>query len=116
MEFPMTTPNRPKGFDEAAWIEEQIDRYGPVVGGESLRSFLGFRTAAAFQKARLQGQVGVAVFGLPGRQGVFSVTQEACAWVLAQRRVVASTSRSDLQPSGKEIGRATWRERVCQYV
>src|SRR3546814_10127468 len=72
MEFPMTTPNRPKGFDEAAWIEEQIDRYGPVVGGESLRSFLGFRTAAAFQKARLQGQVGVAVFGLPGRQGVRS--------------------------------------------
>src|SRR3546814_10932723 len=102
MEFPMSTPNRPKGFDEAAWIEEQIDRYGPVVAGESLRSFLGFRTAAAFQKARMQGQVGVAVFVLPGRQGVCSVTQEACAWLLAQRRVVASTRRPAPPHQGKQ--------------
>ena len=78
-------------FDENDWIETQIRRYGPVVGGEALRSFLGFRTATAFQKARLQGEMGIAVFGLPGRQGLFAVTEEACAWVLAQRRRLGST-------------------------
>ena len=50
------------GFDQAAWMEEQVERYGPVVGGAALRSLLGFRTSAAFQEARLQGQLGVTVF------------------------------------------------------
>lgn len=81
----MNTRDRPAGFDEAAWIEEQIERYGPLLGGSALRSLLGFRTTAAFQKARLQGQIGVPVFPLPGRKGVFAVTQEACRWVLTQR-------------------------------
>jgi hypothetical protein len=83
---------RYQNFDETGWLEEQTERYGPVVGGEALRSLLGFRTAAAFQKARLQGQVGVAVFGIPGRQGVFAVTQEACGWLLAQRHAAARGS------------------------
>ncbi|WP_144817054.1 hypothetical protein [Aerolutibacter ruishenii] len=74
-------------FDEASWIEAQVARYGPVVGSEALRSLLGFRSASAFQKARLQGQLEVAVFALPGRQGVFALTQEACTWVMAQRRL-----------------------------
>lgn len=79
-------------FDEADWTEEQVARYGPIVGGDVLRSLLGFRTVSAFQKARLHGQVEVTVFSLPGRQGVFAVTKEACAWVLAQRRLGRSGS------------------------
>ena len=97
--------NKPRGqhdFDEAVWLREQTDRYGPVVGGETLRSLLGFRTAAAFQKARLQGHVDVSVFGLPGRQGVFAVTREACEWVLAQRRAVAPKRGEASEPTDEE--------------
>lgn len=73
-------------FDETQWIEEQLNRYGPIVGGEALRTFLGFRTYAAFQKARRLGELEVAVFVLRGRQGAFAMTAEACAWLVAQRR------------------------------
>lgn len=82
----MSTQGTLGSFDEALWIEEQIKRFGPVVGGSDLRSLLGFRTAAAFQKARLQGQIEVPVFAMQGRQGMFAVTQEACRWVLIQRQ------------------------------
>ena len=94
----MTAPN--SRFDESAWVEEQIARYGPVVGGEALRRLLGFRTVSAFQKARQNGQIEVAVFALPGRQGVFATTQEACAWLLAQRRAGRSESMSTAAQGG----------------
>lgn len=74
------------GFDEAAWMTDQVERYGPVLGGEALRQFLGFRTAAAFQKARYSGAIEVSLFALPGRQGLFALTQEACEWLIHQRR------------------------------
>ena len=99
----MTSQNMPAGFQEAAWIEEQISRYGPVVGGGALRSLLGFRTAAAFQKARLQGHIGVAIFTLAGRQGVFAVTQEACQWVLAQRRAASVDETEGVRSPGREV-------------
>jgi hypothetical protein len=106
MDFPsVNTHDTPAGFEEAAWIEEQIERYGPLVGGSALRSLLGFRTTAAFQKARLQGQIGVAVFPLPGRQGVFAVTQEACRWVLAQRQTNSAEASKGVRMPGK--GEAT---------
>ena len=99
----MDTHTAPHGFDEAAWIDQQISRYGPVVGGGALRSLLGFRTAAAFQKARLQGQIEVAVFTIPGRQGVFAVTQEACRWVLAQRRAASMDQAHGVRSPGEEV-------------
>lgn len=103
MDFlPVNTHDKPTGFDESAWIDEQIGRYGPLVGGSALRSLLGFRTTTAFQKARLQGQIGVAVFSLPGRQGVFAVTQEACRWVLAQRQENSGEASKGVRMPGKE--------------
>ena len=79
------TPYPLEPFDVARWVDAQIDRYGPVLGGENLRRFLGFRTPAAFHKARSQGLVGTPIFGLPGRQGIFALTSEVCAWVITQR-------------------------------
>lgn len=75
-------------FEAARWVDAQIDRYGPVLGGENLRQFLGFRTPAAFHKARSQGLIGIPIFGLPGRQGMFALTSEACAWVIGQRNAL----------------------------
>ena len=85
-EISMSVANKARGFDESNWVADQIDRYGPVLGGELLRQFLGFRTAAAFQRARSLGVVEVSLFALPGRQGTFALTQEACEWLIKQRR------------------------------
>lgn len=97
-----SSPSGP--FDEAQWTDDQLKRYGPIVGGEALRTFLGFRTYAAFQKARRLGEFEVAVFGLRGRQGVFAMTVEACAWLIAQRQAgMASTdcTRDEKVESGR---------------
>jgi hypothetical protein len=68
-----------------AWVEMQIRRFGPVVGGEDLRGLLGYRTAAAFQKARAQEAIGVALFQLPDRKGWYAFTDEVCVWLVAHR-------------------------------
>jgi hypothetical protein len=84
--FRMSQSNTSHAFDEVQWTEEQHKRYGPIIGGEALRVFLGFRTYAAFQKARRHNDLEVPVFSLQGRQGHFAMTAEACAWLIAQRR------------------------------
>ncbi|RUL66866.1 hypothetical protein EKH79_03135 [Dyella dinghuensis] len=65
-----------------------MERYGAVVGGEALRSLLGFNTLGAFRQARVGGSLGVKVFQLPARRGHFALTEEVCAWLLAQREPV----------------------------
>lgn len=97
-EIGMSVSRRAQGFDESNWIADQIDRYGPVLGGELLRQFLGFRTAAAFQRARSLGEVEVSLFALPGRQGLFALTQEACDWLISQRRMAQQVA-----PGGSAI-------------
>lgn len=89
-------------FDETEWIEDQLQRYGPVIGGEVLRTFFGFRTYAAFQKARRLGELEVVVFRLRGRQGVFAMTAEACAWLVAQRRARGAFTDGAQSECGKE--------------
>jgi hypothetical protein len=85
----------PGRFDAEKWTEAQIRRYGPVMGGKDLRNFLGFRTSAAFQKARSMRGIDVAIFRLPGRKGSYAVTEEACAWLLAQRAFVVDPDHSE---------------------
>jgi hypothetical protein len=82
----MNLPHKTPVFNEAVWIDQQIQRYGPMIGGELLRQFLGYRTPSAFQRARTQESVGVRLFSLPGRQGMFALTEEACVWILKHRR------------------------------
>ncbi len=88
----MKHPNSSRSFDGVKWTEDQLTRYGPIIGGEALRIFLGFRTYAAFQKARRHSELEIAVFGLPGRQGHFAMTAEACAWLVDQRKVAEAAS------------------------
>ena len=81
---PKTPPTRPVNDDE--WMAIQIKTFGPLLGGAQLRAFLGFRSQAAFAKARAGGTVGIPTFGIPGRKGVFAFTADACSWALALRR------------------------------
>ena len=88
----MNQSNSSRTFDEVQWTEDQLKRYGPIIGGEALRVFLGFRTYAAFQKARRHSELEIPVFALQGRQGHFAMTAEACAWLITQRRAVCGTN------------------------
>lgn len=62
---------------------------GPVIGGKALIRLLGFRTLAAFQRARTMGALRIQTFPLPGRRGHFAVTAEVCDWLIEQRREAA---------------------------
>jgi hypothetical protein len=73
-------------LSDQEWTSQQMKAYGPMLGGATLRSFLGFRTQAAFAKARTTGSVGVPTFVIPGRKGVFALTADVCSWALALRR------------------------------
>ena len=72
-------------FDEGRWVRAQVERHGPVIGGQTLRDMLGFRTVGAFRQARYAGNLGVKVFTYPYRRGHFALTCEVCAWILKQR-------------------------------
>lgn len=83
-------------LSDEEWIRLQMEQYGPLLSGESLRAFLGFRSSAAFAKARAAGGLGLNVFSIPGRKGLFAVTTDACSWLLDLRRQASNAScRSD---------------------
>lgn len=67
------------------WIEVLVARYSPLIGGSDLRKLLGFRTAAAMQRAVRQGLMKVPVFHLEGRRGLFAITSEIAEWLLQER-------------------------------
>jgi hypothetical protein len=75
-----------KVLNDQEWTSQQMKAYGPMLGGPMLRSFLGFRTQAAFAKARAAGSIGVPTFSIPGRKGVFALTSDVCSWALELRR------------------------------
>jgi hypothetical protein len=73
-------------FSDEQWMAVQMKTYGPIVGGAQLRAFLGFRSQAAFARARAAGGVSIPTFTIPGRKGVFAFTTDACVWALSLRR------------------------------
>lgn len=80
------------------WTETLVERYGHVIGGGDLRELLGFRTAAAMQRAMRQGLLKAPVFRIEGRRGLFALTAEVAAWLLQQR---ASSGQS--RPAKEEM-------------
>lgn len=55
--------------------------YGPLIGGADLRKALGYRSAAAFQRAVRENIINFRVFGVPGRRGKFALTMDVAAWL-----------------------------------
>lgn len=60
---------------------------GPVVGGNALSKALGYRTQAAFRKAKQRGRLPVRTFEVEGRRGRFAATSDIAAWLWAKRAV-----------------------------
>lgn len=98
----MENERRQDSFDEVAWVNGLLEQFGPLVSGEDLRTLLGFKTAAAFQKAVTDGSIAVATFHLPGRKGRFAVTSEVGWWLVMQRRVMGKRPRKSPVVARKE--------------
>jgi hypothetical protein len=79
---PMTTQSL---NDLSGWM---LEKYGPLMGGEDLYAALGFKTYAAFHRARLKGDIDVHVFSIRGRRGLFSLTTDVAAWLQQQAKLI----------------------------
>lgn len=60
-------------------------QYGPLIGGQELVRGLGFRTQAAFDKARREARLPMRVFTIEGRRGNFAATAEFARWLWTQQ-------------------------------
>ena len=66
------------------WLAE---KHGPLIGNAPLARALGFANTSAFRQARRRGLVDVTIFKIPGRRGVFALTEEVARWIAKQVRV-----------------------------
>ena len=60
-------------------------QYGPLIGGADLVRALGFRTQAAFDKARAEQRLPIRTFTIDGRRGHFAATAEFARWLWNQQ-------------------------------
>lgn len=75
----MSTP------EQAQLAEHMLKQYGPLMGGTILWQALGFKTHAAFGRAKRSGLLGLAVFEIPGRRGQFALTTDVAYWLLQSK-------------------------------
>ena len=57
------------------------DDHGPLISGPDLWRALGFKSASAFHQAHSRGLLGVRVFKIPNRRGLFAITADVSDWI-----------------------------------
>lgn len=62
-------------------VRELRDRHGELVGGDSLRLLLGFRSIAAFKQAVTRKTLVLPTFYVAGRRGRFALTIDIADWL-----------------------------------
>jgi len=62
-----------------------MDRYGPVVTGESLREVLGFPSMSALRQALARGTISVPIFEIKNRRGKFALIKDVAFWLADNR-------------------------------
>jgi len=77
-------------FDLMKWM---LEKHGPLIGGNDLYAALGYRTYAAFHRARMSGDIHVEVFPIEGRRGFFALTADVAAWL--QHQVTKHRKKED---------------------
>ncbi len=64
-----------------------LARYGaPLLGGDDLRSALGYPSVEALRQAIARGTVPVPVFAVEHRRGKFALTKDVAAWLAKLRQ------------------------------
>lgn len=67
--------------DQIEFEAKLIARYGPILGGPDLLKCLGFRSQAAFKRAQRLDLLGVNVFEIENRKGMFALTRDVAFWL-----------------------------------
>jgi len=62
-----------------------MDRYGPVVTGDSLREVLGFPSMGALRQAITRGTISVTIFEIENRRGKFALIKDVAIWLADNR-------------------------------
>lgn len=76
--------------------------HGPLLQGSALYRALGYNTYAAFHRARQRGDIGVHIFPIVGRRGIFALTEEVANWIIKQAGIVEDGAVADSQEKEKE--------------
>ena len=64
--------------------QDLLERYGPLLTGQALRSSLGYPSQAAFRQSLSRNTTPVRTFRIPGRRGRFALTLDVAKWLVAQ--------------------------------
>jgi hypothetical protein len=74
-----------------------LTRYhAPLLGGDDLRSALGYPSVEALRQAISRGTVPVPVFSVEHRRGKFALTKDVAAWLAALRQGAECPAPSDV--------------------
>lgn len=74
--------DRPSG-DRKPAQQDLLERYGELMPGSAIRTFLHFTSDRSFRRAAAKQALPVAVFRVPGRRGWFARTRDVSAWLEA---------------------------------
>ena len=79
--------------DLATALESDLlNRYGPMLTGETLRLALGYPSMEAMRKAASRGTIPVPLFTIENRRGRFALAKDVAKWL--------AENRSSVQQSG----------------
>lgn len=71
--------------------------HGPLLKGEGLANALGYKNLASLRQAKKRNQVGVALFELPNRKGLYALTAEVADWLAMCRLQAGGNSEISKQ-------------------
>lgn len=67
-----------------------LDRHGPMLADDALRSVLGYRSMDAFRQALVRKTVPVPVFSIKHQRGKFALVIDVANWLVEQRNSAIS--------------------------
>ena len=89
-ETPVSTPS-PSLADLLE--RDLLTRHGsPLLGGDDLRSALGYPSVEALRQAISRGTVPVPVFDVAHRRGKFALTKDVATWLAQLRQAATATA------------------------
>lgn len=85
----------------AALTLELSQRYGEVIGGNTLKRALGFSTMAAFKQSINRGTLTLPTFYIEGRRGRYALASDVAEWLMECRANAGKPCNLDIPESFK---------------
>jgi hypothetical protein len=86
----------------AEWESQLLLEYGMFVGGRDLRRLLGYKCAATFRNAAIQGRLPVATISLPGRRGRLARVRDVAQWLAKMDQILDSKYQTEIEHDREE--------------